>query len=250
MTGIGGERGAGSGVSWSVVRIASGRTAPRSLLTLALALALGLGAPLLSAQAGHDPAHSPYHDIQHGNTVRLVAGYLWGSRGDVPVGPSDGALYGIRDDYPISNVLTLVGEASYVTTTSQYVSPFDSVPVFRGPVSNPLVLVDGGARVTFTGAKTWHSIAPYVGVYVGFAIGGNIAADTSGNDFGTKFLVSSGLGFVWHPANRFSVDTDFRLVFWKLSYPPSYQPKLIPFTKDLGDWTTHPTLTIGAGWTF
>lgn len=223
----------------------------RKCLTAVTAVALLTAVTArLPAQAGHDPAHSPYHDIQHGNTVRAVGGYLWGSRGDVPVGPSDGAWYGLRDEYPVSNLLTLVAEAAYVTTTAQYVSPYDTIPVYHGPVSNPLVVIDAGMRVTLTGAKTWHHIAPYIGGYVGLAIGGTIQADTSGNDFGTKFMVAPGFGFGWHPANRFSVDTDLRFVFWKLSYPPSYHPNLLPFTKDLGDWTTHPTLTIGAGWTF
>jgi hypothetical protein len=168
----------------------------------------------------------------------------------VPVGPSDGAVYGLRDDYPVSNLLTLVVDAMYTTTTAKYVSPYDSIPVYHGPVANPLVMIDGGMRVTLTGAKTWHGIAPYLGGYIGFAIGGNIPADTSGNDFGTKFMVGPGTGFVWHPAQRFSIDTDFRLLFWQLSYPPSYQPSLRPYVKGLSDWTTHPTLTIGAGWTF
>ena len=203
----------------------------------------------LSAQAGHDPAHSPYHDIQHGNTVQFVVGYLWGSRGDVPVGPSDGAIYGLRDAYPVSNLLTLVADVQYSTTTAQYASPYDSITVYHR-VNNPLIMIDGGARATLTGSKTWHGFAPYLGAYLGLVVSSNITADTSGYDFGTKFMLAPGAGFVWHPARRFSIDTDFRLVFWELSYPPSYQPKLRPFTQSLSDWTTHPTLTIGAGWTF
>ncbi|HET7379272.1 MAG TPA: hypothetical protein VFJ24_04445, partial [Gaiellales bacterium] len=52
----------------------------------------------LSAQAGHDPASSPYKDIRRGLTLRITAGYFGGSRGpdSVPVAATNGLTTGVR----------------------------------------------------------------------------------------------------------------------------------------------------------
>src|SRR2546426_11754226 len=49
-----------------------------------------------SAQVGHEPGHSPYHDVRRGGVGVLTFGYLGGSRGSVGVGLSDGRTYGVR----------------------------------------------------------------------------------------------------------------------------------------------------------
>src|SRR5207245_219806 len=54
----------------------------------------------LSAQVGHDPGHSPYHDLPKGAAWVATFGYLGGSRGSVGVGISDGATGGIRYEVP------------------------------------------------------------------------------------------------------------------------------------------------------
>ena len=50
----------------------------------------------LTAQVGHDPGSSPYHDIRRGHVIRVLGGYLNGGRGTVPVGPTGGATGGLR----------------------------------------------------------------------------------------------------------------------------------------------------------
>jgi len=54
-----------------------------------------------------------------------------------------------------------------------------------------------------------------------------------------------------------SVRTDFRLVLWRLNYPLGYkQPstidgsRVLPLEAPLTEWTAHPWITIGLGWTF
>src|SRR5437899_4089635 len=49
-----------------------------------------------SAQVGHEPGRSPYHDVRRGGVGVLTFGYLGGSRGSVDVGLSDGKTGGIR----------------------------------------------------------------------------------------------------------------------------------------------------------
>src|SRR5207248_9499453 len=50
----------------------------------------------LSAQVGHEPTHSPYHDIRRGGVGVITVGYLGGSRGGPGVGISDGPTGGLR----------------------------------------------------------------------------------------------------------------------------------------------------------
>ena len=63
-------------------------------------------------------------------------------------------------------------------------------------------------------------------------------------------------GLRWYPARRLSVRTDVRLVFWRLKYPLDYkQPssdnsRVLPLDAPLIEWTAHPWITIGLGWTF
>ena len=40
----------------------------------------------LSAQVGHEPSQSPYHDIRRGGVGVITFGYLGGSRGGPGVG--------------------------------------------------------------------------------------------------------------------------------------------------------------------
>src|SRR5439155_98207 len=87
--------------------------------------------------------------------------------------------------------------------------------------------------------------------YLGGSPGG-----PGGYDFGTKLTVGPGAGLRWYPARRLSVRTDFRLVLWRLKYPLGYkQPspdgsRVLSLDAPLTEWTAHPWITIGLGWTF
>ena len=62
-------------------------------------------------------------------------------------------------------------------------------------------------------------------------------------------------GIRWYPVRRVSVRVDFRAVGWKVTYPATYKypynqtPVLEP-TAPLSEWTWHPWVTLGLGWTF
>jgi len=87
------------------------------------------------------------------------------------------------------------------------------------------------------------------------AVGGRSPRDTSRYDFGTKFAVMPEAGIRWYPVRRVSVRVDFRAVGWKVTYPATYKypynqtPVLEP-TAPLSEWTWHPWVTLGLGWTF
>jgi hypothetical protein len=210
-----------------------------------------------AAQVGHDPAHSPYRDIKRGAGPRIVVGYLGGDRGRVPVGVSKGATFGLRYEVWLSGVTSLTAGVAYGQTSRFIVNPTDSAyKRTRGPVDNDVILTDLTLQFSLSGAKTWHGIAPYVSTGLGLAFGSNLPSDSSGYRFGTKFTIAPGAGVRFYPTRRLSIQTDTRVVFWKLRYPIDFKQLADDGTRVLAlnapetDWTVHPWISIGIGWTF
>jgi hypothetical protein len=204
----------------------------------------------LSAQVGHEPAHSPYRDVPRGPMVRVTTGYFSGTRGRIPVGPSDGPTGGLRFEYPMGNLFTFASGIAYAQTDAFFFDPNDSLPQAQGPVNNDLILFDLGLQASLTGAKTFHGLQPYVGASLGLVFGSTIGGDTSGYNFGTKFSYGPELGLRWYPTRRLSVELGYRFVFYKMGYPFSYRPKLLPVDAPLTQLTAHPWAMFGIGWTF
>ncbi|HZI21311.1 MAG TPA: hypothetical protein VFD76_02305 [Gemmatimonadales bacterium] len=212
----------------------------------------------LAAQVGHDPGHSPYHDIPKGAAWVATFGYLSGSRGSVDVGPSDGMTAGLRYEVPLGAIGASLGVA-YARTTSFVMdasTTTDSLSRRSGPYDDGVVLVDAGLQLALAGRKSWRGLAPYIGGALGVAVGQPIAKDSSGYKFGTKITLAPNAGFRWYPARRLSLRGDFRLELWKLSYPLSYKQqnfqgsRILNVNASLSEWTAHPWGTIGLGWIF
>src|SRR2546430_1956233 len=209
----------------------------------------------LSAQVGHEPSQSPYHDIRRGGVGVITFGYLGGSRGGPGVGISDGSTGRLRYEVAFGNALGASLGIAYAQTTRFVVDPTKDSP--SGPYDTDVVLADVALQLALTGRKTWHGFAPYVGGAFGVALGGGSPPDPSGYDFGTKLTVAPGAGLRWYPARRVSVRTDFRLVLWRRNYPLRYkQPSTIdgsrglPPDAPLTEWTRHPRITIRPGGAF
>ena len=210
----------------------------------------------VAAQVGHEPGQSPYHDVRRGGVGVLTFGYLGGSRGSVDVGLSDGKTGGIRYEVLFGAIGASLGLA-YGRTNRYVVNPFrDTLSRKTGPSNNDVVLADAGLQLVLTGRKTWHGFAPYLGGSIGVALGGGSPRDTSGYDFGSKFTFAPEAGVRWYPRRRVTVRADFRAVAWKLTYPISYKvpasdgTRVLPRDASLDEWTWHPWVTIGIGWTF
>ena len=244
---------------WSGGR-AGGRAVRRSggliLQRMAIAAAILLTArppDRLSAQAGHDPANSPYKDLRRGLTLRVTGGYFGGSRGpdSIPVGATKGVTSGLRLELQASGALIVAAGLSYANTTAFYKTAYDSSPRTVGPINNDLVLADFGVLVSLTGGKTWRGFQPYVGATMGLAFGSKIAADTSGYNFGTKFTYAPEVGVRWYPARRLSAEFGGRLLVYHLAFPSTYRYRLLPDPRTpLSATTIHPWGTFGLAWAF
>lgn len=205
---------------------------------------------VLPAQAGHDPGDSPYHDIRRGLVLRVVGGYFGGTRGLAHVGATQGPTLGLRLEYAASGALTFTSGLSYARTTAFYVTAYDSLPSLIGPNNSSILMLDLGVQISLTGGKTWHGVQPYVGATLGTAFGSQIAADTSGYDFGTKFTYAPEAGVRFYPSRRVSFELGGRMLAYRLSYPLTYRLHVLPIPIPLDEGTFHPWWSVGLGWTF
>jgi hypothetical protein len=212
----------------------------------------------LAAQVGHPPDRSPFHDIRPGGGLVLGFGYLGGGRGVVGVGPSNGDLFSVRYERPISHVLFASLGAAATTTTRYVVDPAKgSATRTSGPVDDNLAIVDLGLGMLLTGGKTWHGIAPYWSISGGAAIGKHVSQDPTAYNFGVKLEFGPEVGVRWYMGHHLSVRAAARVLFWRLSYPlqfrdpsPVDSTRILPADGALTEWTRHPALSLGIGWTF
>lgn len=236
-----------------------GGWAARSAAAMAVVLTVQ---PLnrLSAQVGHNPSSSPYRDIYLHSGPMFFVGHLGADRGKVGIGTSNALTLGARYEIPAGRVLQFQFTGAYLSGDRFLVNPYvDSNSTARrtGPVESNLVQVEVGMQLRLTGGKSWHGLAPFVGTGVGLVSELNPARDTSAYRFGTKFTLALGSGVRWYPVRRVAVSADVRALLWRLKYPPGYQVALAPDhstvlgpRERLTDWTLHPWISFGLGWTF
>lgn len=211
----------------------------------------------LTAQVGHPPDHSPYRDVKRGRTIILSGGYLMGSRGAVGVGPSNGGMATARFEVPFGKPLGFFLGAGYGRLSRFIADPTkDSAAHISGPINVDVAVFEGGVHLFLTDSRTWHAFAPMLGVSGGVIIARDPPADTSGYRFRAKGMFGPEAGLRWYLGRRLALRAEGRLMFWQLNYPLAYkQPspdgsRVQPLTAPDKEWTRHPWISIGLGWTF
>ncbi len=231
---------------------------PPRLTRAAFILAL-LSPALASAQVGHPPDRSPYHDIPKGHTVTGFAGLFGGTGGRFAVAPHDGTVFGLRYDIRTAGTIQMGLALARGTLERLIVDP--EVPLAErvsGPVDQQVSFVELDLQLNLTGGKTWHRLAPFVGVGGGLTFPSGTAADTSGFELGKKIYFAPHAGFRFFLTDRLHLRTDARVIFWKLSYPTSFtqspedEPGTPPPITDgnVSEWTTTSWLQAGLGFSF
>jgi hypothetical protein len=239
-----------------------GITARTTLLALGGALLSVIPSfRLLSAQVGHDPATSPYHDIPLRAGPVLFVGHLSNDRGRTGAGMSNALTVGTRYELPAGQSLVIQFTTAYLKGDRFILDPrADSTSPARrtGPVDSDVLLTEFAMQLRLTGGKTWRGLTPYVGAGLGLAFDVNSPGDTTGSgyQFGTKLTLSGSTGVRWYPSQRLMVNLDVRGQAWRLRYPVSFHTpaadgsRIVSLTQPLTDWTLHPWISLGVGWTF
>jgi hypothetical protein len=233
----------------------------RTKLARALALLSIIPSFHLSAQIGHDPASSPYRDIPLHPGPAVFVGHLSADRGRAGAGPSNAFTIGARYEIPAGRSLLFQFTGAYLQADRFILDPsVDSTSPARrtGPVKSDLALAEVGVLLRLTGAKTWRGLAPYVGTALGLMFDVNSPGDTTGSgySFGTKITIAAATGVRWYPSRRLMVNGDVRAHLWRLKYPLSFHTPapdgslVVPSREPLNDWTLHPWISLGIGWTF
>jgi hypothetical protein len=246
------------------------KRAVRRLVGLAVRTALGAAALLiaqppnrLTAQIGHDPGSSPYHDVLLHPVFSVYGGHLSGDRGRVDAGVSNAQTIGVRYEIPSGKSMLFQFHAAYLMGDRFIIDPrADSASPGRktGPYESNLVLTEIALNHRLMGGKMWRRWGPYVGVALGLVFDVHSPGDTtnSGYTFGTKVGLAGAVGTRWYPTRRrLVVNAEARMQAWRLKYPVSFHTTLapdgsrvVPITQSLTDWTWHPWLSLGIGWTF
>ena len=206
------------------------------------------------AQVGHLPENSPYKDMRIKQALVFYGGVMSGGEGNAGVGPTNGPVGGVRWEIAVGAPSILFLGLSMANLERPLVSPDDPPDTrFLDSANQRIVMVDAGLNFVLTGRKTWRGLAPYMGVGFGMAFGGPVPEDLSGYTFKTKFHIDPTIGIRFHPSPRFHFRIEGRAVFWRLNYPPRFFDGTDPLLNDLiqtnTNWTVHPTLLFGIGYT-
>lgn len=230
-----------------------------SRITLAILATLAVAAPA-SAQVGHPPGDSPFRDIPKGHQLTVFGGYFGGGGGTAEVGPRGGPVFGARYDIRVNSPLQLGLAVSHATLDRYIADPFVTIDErYSGPVEQSVTSFEVGLQFNVTGGKSWHRLAPFAGLAAGIARGSGTAADTSGYEFGTKFLFAPQIGTRVFLSRRLHLRIEGRATFWNLGYPetflmeppsdpdPEVPNGVLTDNRD-SEWVVSPSLVFGLGY--
>jgi hypothetical protein len=214
---------------------------------------LFIAGSIAGAQVGHNPATSPYIDLEQTQELSLIVGTFHGHRDPVNVGPQSGALYGLHYEWRAGGPAYLVGEFARIQSQRNVLNPFllAGKGRERGERSQPLYTADVGLGIGLTGAKSWHHIVPELTGGVGLISDFRTSADTGGYKFGTRFALNWGGGIRVVPGGSWQVRFDVKNRMYTIGYPEAFYippvggTAIVPTTQAKSFWLNNPAFTLG-----
>lgn len=175
------------------------------------------------AQVGHTPDRSPFRDIATRQHLGFVVGRFLGNEAKAGVGAQAATAYGIRFRNRLSGPLDFTFGASYIASTRLLVDPTRPDSVRRsGPVNAGLISAEVGLSLTLTGAKTWHGLAPWVGIGIGLISATSPTTDPGGFSYGTNFTLVPMMGTSLRLSERLTLEFEARNNTIRYEWPLSY----------------------------
>lgn len=210
-----------------------------------------------AAQVGHEPAKSPYVDLEYNQEITAMFGYMRARHDPAGVAPQSAPFAGVRYEWSLTGPLALSADFSNAFSNRNVVNPaLPKATRDRGTESAPVRSFDVALAMNLTGRKSWHSLVPQVRAGLGL-IQSSAKDDSSGFSFGTPFAFTIGTGVKFVPVNgRIQLRADVTDRIFKLGYPDSYYTKASDLTQVLDAttaksfYTHHTALTVGVSYRF
>jgi hypothetical protein len=241
----------------------------RSIAAVLFGLAaLAPAAGVSQVVVGNTPDRSPYRDIVSPQSLTLFVGRFAGNSGAAGVGARPSLAYGLRLGIRLSGPVEFwatVGEAassrhSIIADTS--VTHTDSAR--RGPdIKLPLLLADLALALNVTGDKTWHGLAPYLGLGLGVVAPTHTVSDPGGYSVALNFALTPTIGTRWVLSDALSVRIEARDYYFRYQYPLAYfdtlnlhyagpppRKSVLPLGTVDREWANHVTLWLGVSYGF
>ena len=224
---------------------------------LVFAVAALLAARPALAQVGHVPATSPYLDLEYGQELTVLAGYVRTRHDPAGIAPKSYPLLGLRYEARLAGPLAGSIDVLAGSASRDVLDPLKPSASRRiGTATNAVVTGDAALAMNLTGERSWHSLVPQVRGGVGF-VHGRAADDSSGFAFGTRFAFTMGGGMKYVPAGqRFQLRADVTDRIFKLDYPDAYyrlasdNTAVLPGSTSKSFYTHHTAFTVGVSYLF
>jgi hypothetical protein len=218
------------------------------------ALALFVASPL-AAQVGHEPATSPYRDLEFRQELTPFGGYARARVDPAGVLPQSASITGLHYELYLAGPVSLTSDVSAMFSDRTVIDPTKpAVSRLVGTEAASVYGLDLGIALGLTGRKSWHNLSPQVRAGVG-VLHSDAADDTTGLKFGTPFAITFGAGVKFVTRGRLQVRADIGTRLFKQKYPDAYYRTASDNTAVLTDskrsyWTNHGLLTAGVSYLF
>ncbi len=235
----------------------------KAWLAVAVAVPLCVCASVRPAHGqavGNEPESSPYRDILDHQGVTAFVGHFAGTVGPAGVGPRSATVFGARLQIRLSNPIDLWATVGEAKSSRLVIDAATDTAKVQGVRALNFMLADLGLAVNVTGDKTWHGLAPYLGVGVGITSPSNVTVDPGGFRLGTTFALMPTVGTRWFVAPPIAIHFEVRDYIYRIQYPLQYfnsyyingstnTPILANSVADK-QWTHNYVLWLGASYTF
>jgi hypothetical protein len=214
------------------------------------------------AQVGHDPAHSPFVDLDYRQELTLFGGPYSAKKDPAGVAARGGSDMGLFYAWRAGGPAYLTAELGTISTSRTVLDPRKPVSTRNvGTQSWPLYTVDGGLSLALTGAKSYHRTIPMIRGGIGLVSDLKSKPDTGGFKVGTRFALTWGAGIRWVPGGRWQVRADWTNRLYSVGYPDTYYnppltaggnpvPPILSSDVAKSRWTNNSALTLGLSYLF
>jgi hypothetical protein len=215
-----------------------------------------LAAVPVAAQVGHEPASSPYTDLEYSQELTPLVGWVKARHDPAGVAPKSAPMIGLRYELALVGPLSLSSDVTGTFSSRDVIDPTrPSGQRGAGTQSTPVYSADVALALNLTGRKSWHHLVPQIRGGLG-VVSSKAKDETSGFAFGTPFAFTFGGGVKLVPGGRLQLRADLTDRVFKLSYPDSYYRLASDNTAVLDAqtarsfYTHHLALTVGVSYLF